>query len=102
MTLPRYPLRTPEIEVHGVAVGRDVLSGLEEVLGVVGAELDNEGPVGGGVAVEIGRFYLLFLLLFAMTRRWMRVKAAAEGLEVVVAEILCVFKEAGVEHRRIG
>lgn len=38
-------LRTAEVQVDGIAPIRDVLSGVEEVFPVVGAELDDEGPV---------------------------------------------------------
>lgn len=55
MALARDALWAAEVEVDGVAVWRGEGSGSEEGGRVVGAKLDKEGAVDGGIAVEVGR-----------------------------------------------
>ena len=45
MSSPRDVLRTTKVDVHRITVGLEQLSGCEEMVGVVGAELDNQGSV---------------------------------------------------------
>lgn len=53
VALARDALGTAQVEVDGVAVRRDLLRGVEQVLGVVGAELHEQGAVEAGVPVEV-------------------------------------------------
>ena len=45
VTFARYALRTAEVQIDGVTVGRDHLRGMEQVVGIVGAELDEQRTV---------------------------------------------------------
>ena len=89
VALARDTLRAPEVQVHGVAVRRGLLGGLEEEVRVVGAELDDEGAVERGVAVEPGFGCSL-------------IGGGFRGVEVCAAVFLRVGEEARVEHRGVG
>ncbi len=52
VALARDALRAPQVQVDGVAVGGCDCRGVEEMLGIVGAELNEEGAVDSRVAVE--------------------------------------------------
>jgi hypothetical protein len=47
-------LRTPEVDIEAIVVPLHDLGGGKEVLGVIGAELHDERPVGGGVSFFAG------------------------------------------------
>lgn len=63
------PLRAAQVEIDGVTPVRDVLRGIQEVLLVVGAELDDERAVVRGDAFDrVGREVERFLPAFGLGR----------------------------------
>lgn len=76
------PLRTPEVEVDGVATPDDLLRGLEPEVLVVRAELNDEGAIVRCDALKGCRRHVKLLCS--------------------VAAMVLVAKKAGVEHGRVG
>ena len=96
LAAPGNTLGAPEVEVDSIAVGSYELRGVEQVVGVVGAELDEDGSVDRGVAVEEGN------VVRRARARAVFGQRAADRLVMGVAVFWRFAKQAGVEHGRVA
>lgn len=99
MTLACDALGTAEIKVNGIAKGLYMAGSSEQVVGVVGAKLDEQGTVGFVVAVEMVVVVAELRLVIGIGCVWHR---ALERLEVGLAVFGILMEQARVEHGSVG
>jgi hypothetical protein len=95
---PRDVLWAPQVDVDAIAVLFDDFGGGEEVLGVVGAELDYQGPIGGWIALFAREGVEELIPVFFVGVREKLGKTVRASLATQIEGLLYL----GVDHGRVN